>query len=92
MIALLPLLALSTAQIPNWEYTQELDDVNASYLLYWTYQPEAGDIVIQMKAARGTGWIYFGIDNPEGTLTDVIMGGYNNTNGLPYVFVSDLLL
>ena len=92
LIALLPLLALSAAQIPDWQYTQELDEVNASFLLYWTVQPEAGDIVLQFKAARGTGYIYFGIDNAANTLTDVIIGGYNNNISLPFVYVSHLLL
>lgn len=86
LIAFLPLLALCGGQIPDWEYTQELDP-EGTFRLFWVVQPEAGDIVLQVQA-KTVGWISLSIENPSGGFSDVIIGGYDNAIGLPYVFVS----
>lgn len=85
LITLASLLAVCNGQILDWENTQELDP-QGRFRLFWTVIPDAGDIVLQVQA-RTVGWIALTLETP--TLSDVIIGGYNNTIGLPYVYVSD---
>lgn len=84
MIALFSLLAISNGQILSWENTQELDP-NFTFRLFWTVIPEAGDIVLQVQA-RTVGWISLTLESR--TISDVIIGGYNNTIESPFVYVN----
>lgn len=90
LIALIPLLAISSGQIPDWTNTQELDP-NGTFRLFWTVQPEAGDIVLQVQA-KALGWVSIALINEEGNFADLIVGGYDNEIGLPYVYVNHLTL
>ncbi len=89
LIALLPLLALSAAQTTGLDNSQQLDPAG-NFLLDWSVVPSAGDIILQIQAS-GVGWVFLSIDNVNKTLSDVIMGGFDATIGLPYVYVRNCL-
>lgn len=83
-LVLVSVLALHcSGQIPDWTHTQELDP-NGSFRLFWTVQFESRDIVLQVQA-KTVGWISLSIEGQ--TMSDVIVGGYDNAIGLPYVYV-----
>ncbi len=85
MIAFLPLLALCACQTTGLENTQELNPAGG-FRLDWTVQPESGDIILQIQA-NAVGWVFLSIDNADKTLSDAILGGFDATLGLPYVYV-----
>lgn len=89
LVTLIPLLAVCTGQLPELTNSQELDP-NGTFRLSWEVQDVSKDIILEVRA-KVLGWVSIAILNTELTLADLIVGGYDNADSLPYVYVSDLI-
>ena len=84
LLALLPLLALTSGQTTGLDKTQELSSVPGRFTLSWSVLQGPGDIILQIQA-NTTGWVSLSFETA--TLSDIIIGGYDNNKNLPYVYV-----
>ena len=84
LLALLPLVALCSGQTTGLDKTQELGARNGTFTLSWSGLPAAADIIIQIQA-NTTGWVSLSFETA--TLSDIIIGGYDNAKSQPYVYV-----
>lgn len=81
---------MSFSQNPDLTDSQELDP-NGTFRLLWTVQQEAGDIIFEVQA-KALGWVSIALINEAGDFADLIVGGYDNELGLPYVYVNHLIV
>lgn len=69
----------------NYENEQYLDGARNNFLLRWTVFRTSQEIEMEFQV-NCTGWL--GLVISAGTASgDVILGGYNDATGLPYVEV-----